>query len=51
MHNANGMELIGRIAAAMGISLVLTILLMALYQRDQTGVAQQAAAPTTIAER
>ena len=50
MHSFNGMELIGRIAAAMGISLVLTILLMALYQGDQTGVAQQAA-PTTIAER
>ncbi len=49
MQTANSMELIGRIAAAMGISLVLTILLMALYQVDQTDVAQQAA-PTTIAE-
>jgi len=44
------MELLGRIAAAMGISLLLTLLLMALYQGDQTGVAQPAA-PTTIAER
>jgi len=48
MQNTSSMELIGRIAAAMGISLVLTILLMALYQVDQTDVAQQA--PTTIAE-
>jgi len=44
------MELLGRIAAAMGISLVLTLLLMALYQGEQTGVAQQAA-PTTMAGR
>jgi hypothetical protein len=34
MHSAPTMELLGRIATAMGISLVLTILMMALYQDD-----------------
>ncbi len=45
MHNANGMELIGRIAAAMGISLVLTLLLMALYQVDTPVRATRAQGP------
>ena len=44
------MELLGRIAAAMGISLVLTILMMALYQDDAPGRGVQVQGSTTIAE-
>lgn len=43
------MELLGRIATAFGISLVLTLLLMALYQVDQPGLAEQTT-PNTVAE-
>jgi len=43
------MELLGRIAAAVGISLVLTILMMAFYQDEAPGRSAQPS-PTTIAE-
>jgi hypothetical protein len=49
MHNAHSMELLGRIATAFGISLVLTLLLLLIYQDDS---AQAANGPSsaTIAE-
>jgi hypothetical protein len=51
MQNTKSMELLGRIAAAMGISLVLTILMMALYQDDAPGRSAQAQLePSTIAD-
>ena len=51
MQNTKSMELLGRIAAAMGISLVLTILMMALYQDDAPSRSAQAQLePTTIAD-
>ena len=51
MQNSKSMELLGRIAAAMGISLVLTILMMALYQDDAPGRSAQAQLePATIAD-
>lgn len=40
------MELLGRVLAALGISLVLTLLLLVLYQDD----AQQQAVPAGITE-
>jgi len=49
MQNTKSMELLGRIAAAMGISLVLTILMMALYQDDAPRSAQAQLEPATIA--
>lgn len=39
------MELLGRVAAALGISLVLTLLMMALYQDDGPSRATLAQAP------
>jgi hypothetical protein len=51
MQNTKSMELLGRIAAAMGISLVLTILMMALYQDDAPSRSAQAQLePSTIAD-
>ena len=45
MQSAHTMELLGRVAAALGISLVLTLLMMALYQDDSPGRATRAQAP------
>ena len=45
MHSVHTMELLGRVAAALGISLVLTLLMMALYQDDTPGRAARAQAP------
>jgi hypothetical protein len=45
MQRAHTMELIGRLAAALGISLVLTLLMMALYQDDSPRRATRAQAP------
>lgn len=41
------MELLGRVLAALGISLVLTLLLLVLYQDD---AAQQQAVPAALSE-
>ena len=46
MHWLRDMELLGRVLAALGISLVLTLLLLVLYQDD----GQQQPAPTTITQ-
>ena len=40
MHSAMSMELFGRLCAALGISLVLTLLLLVLYQDDAQVVPQ-----------
>lgn len=40
MHLAMSMELFGRLCAALGISLVLTLLLLVLYQDDAQAVPQ-----------
>lgn len=45
MQSAPSVELLGRIAAALGISLVLTILMMALLQDDAPGRASRGQAP------
>jgi len=37
MHQPGSMELLGRVCAALGISLVLTLLLLMLYQEDGQG--------------
>lgn len=42
MQRAQTMELLGRVAAALVISLVLTLLMMALYQDDAPGRATRA---------
>ena len=42
MHNAHSMELLGRIAAAFGISLVLTLLLLLLFQADASSDTSEA---------
>ena len=44
-----GMELLGRLAAVVGISLVLTLLLLVLYQ-DDTAQAQEAGPSTAITQ-
>ena len=46
MHWPMNMELLGRVGAALGISLVLTLLLLVLYQDDT----QQQPAPSTISQ-
>ena len=43
------MELLGRVLAALGISLVLTLLLLVLYQ-DDSQAAQQPAVPAAITQ-
>ena len=45
MQNARSMELLGRIATALGISLVLTLLMMAFYQDDAPVRATRVQAP------
>jgi hypothetical protein len=45
-QSASMMELLGRLGTALGISLVLTLLLLVLYQDDGPQLQQQ---PTTIA--
>jgi hypothetical protein len=45
MQSAHTMELLGRVAAALGISLVLTLLMMAFYQDDTPSRATRAQAP------
>ena len=46
MHQWMNMELLGRVAAALGISLILTLLLLVLYQDD--GQQQGSATMTQI---
>jgi hypothetical protein len=41
---SNGMELLGRLCVALGISLVLTLLLLVLYQADGVQAGPEAAA-------
>lgn len=45
MQSAHTMELLGRVATALGISLVLTLLMMALYQDDAPARATRLQAP------
>jgi hypothetical protein len=42
------MELLGRVATAVGISLVITLLLLVLYQDDAPQVQQPESAPITL---
>jgi hypothetical protein len=49
MHQPASMELLGRVCAALGISLVLTLLLLMLYQDDGQG-AQGPQEPLAISQ-
>lgn len=51
MQNAHSMELLGRIAVAFGISLVLTLLLLLIYQDDSAQAANGPSSATIAGSR